>query len=288
LYRLTLIEIDVLRDKDDIPALSDAFTSLVLGTIQSSGKLQNKNMFSRFNRKLWLGSLTTVAAVIAVFLYLPHLPFFSNNVPLFYNSKSSIQEQSSTSPSSASIQSDSASIAGLGNPAGNSNPEGLRNATPETPQQIAQSVPKTDSLNQPLLAEGPTSSMGVKPTAAPNVSRSNNSGIIAADNIKMSLRPVNIPDRLKFVQVNSSGTQTIFNYASSDGKEFLQLTLVPFSEPTSGLKSASISVPPTPLTLSKDIQIADQKMTVIFSGNLPLEDMTNLVNTVQFQSLTSN
>ncbi len=287
IFQLTQLENDILREKDDIPSLSPAFTSLVMSSIQSANSLNIKSSFTRFNRKWWLSGLTTVAAVVALFLYLPQLSLNYSNIAPYYNS--SIQKQPSPLPSDTATQYDDPPITTQVNLSDSPSPTESINTTSGVPPQIAKSVPDSDvNLNQSLIAAGPAFTAETKLNTAPNVSRSINPESIAPNNTTISLRPLNIPDQLQFVQVNNNENKTIFNYASIDAKESLQITLVPYSEPTFGLMSASDSVPQDPLTLSRDIQIADKKMTVTFSGNLPVEEMTRLANTVQFQDTTNN
>ena len=54
IFQLTQLENDILREKDDMPSLSPAFTSLVMSSIQSADSLNIKRGFTRFNRKWWL------------------------------------------------------------------------------------------------------------------------------------------------------------------------------------------------------------------------------------------
>ena len=284
IFQLTQLENDILRKKDDIPGLSPAFTSLVMSSIQSANSLNIKSSFTRFNRKWWLSGLTTVAAVVALFLYLPQLSLNYSNIAPYYNS--SIQKQSP--PSGAATQYDDSPITAQVNLSDSPSPTELIYTTSGAPPQIAKSVPDNDvKLNQSLIAAGPAFTAETNPNTAPKVSRSTISESIAANSVNISLRPLNIPDQLIFVQVNNSGNKTIFNYASIDAKESLQITLAPYSEPTFGLMSASDSGPQDPLTVSRDIQIADKKMTVTFSGSLPVEEMSILANTVQFQEISN-
>jgi len=278
IFQLTQLENDILREKDDIPSLSPAFTSLVMSSIQSANNLNIKSSFTRFNRKWWLSGLTTVAAVVALFLYLPQLSLNYSNIGSY-----SIQKQPSPLPSGPATQYDDSPIIAQVNLSDSLSPTESINTTSGALPHVAKSVPDTDvKLDQSLIAAGPAFTAETKPNTTPNVSRSINAESMVADSVNISLRPLNIPDRLKFVQVNNNENKTIFNYASIDAKETLQITMVPYSEPTFGLMSTSDSVPQDALTVSRDIQIADQKMTITFSGNLPVEEMTILANTVQF------
>jgi len=287
IFQLTQLENDILREKDDIPSLSPAFTSLIMSSIQSANNLNIKSNPARFYRKWWLSGLTTVAAVVALFLYLPQLSLNYSNITPYYNS--SIQKQPSPMPSDATTQNNDSNIIGQVTFSDNPSPTESITTTSGAPSNVAKSIPDNDvKLNQPLIAAGPAFTAETKANTTPNVSRSINSESIAAGNINIALRPLNIPDQLKFIQVNNNENKTIFNYASVDAKQSLQITLAPYNEPTFGLMSASDSVPQFPLTLSRDIQIADKKMTVTFSGNLPVEEMTILANTVQFQDTANN
>jgi len=280
---LTMLENEVLRDKDDIPHLSPAFTSLVMSSLQSPDNNNTKNRFSRFNRKVWLSSMTTVAAVVALFLYLPHPSFFDLNIPLYNNA--SIHEQSSSNPS---IAYDSQTLAGHSNLTDSSKSVDSKDTTPVAPPIIIKTAPVPDNLlNQSLFIATTESSAEIKPTVTLDSSRSIYYDR-ATESSSISLRPQNIPDRLNFVQTNNYENKTVFDYTSIDGKECLQITLVPYIEPTSGSKTEIKPPEQDPLTVTKDIQIADEKITVIFSGNLPMEEMTILADTIQFPDTPSN
>ena len=283
MYQLTIIENDVLRDKADIPALSPAFTSLVMSSLQSDNIPNNKSRFSRFNRKVWLSGLTTVAAVVALFLYLPHQSFIDNNISSYYSA--SIQEPSSASPS---VAYDTLIIAGQSNLSDSDKTAAPKAATPEAPPNVVKNAPLPDNnLNQPMTMSVPEASGDTKQSAAMDLSKSIFYDRVA-ESTNITLRPQNIPDRLKFVQVTNGENKTVFDYASLDGTEYLQLSLVPYSESTLGAKTETDPLPQDPLPLSKDLQIADKKMTVFLSGNLPMAEMNVLANTIQFSDPSSN
>lgn len=284
MYQLTLIESDILREKDDVPQLSPAFTSLVMRSLQANELTNSKGGFSRFNRKIWLSSLTTVAAVIALFLYLPHQSFIKTTI--FYNETASIKEQQSSSPSVAFDI--NPVITGQTTLSDSSKPTEPKDTGSAAPKNSTKSVPEKDNIIiEPIMLAYTDSAAEKIPSATPNVSRSFNQDSIVTDSSNISIHPHNIPERLKFVQESNEGSTTVFNYASLDGTEFLQLTLVPYNDSVVGLKSGIAPVAHDRLIISKDILLADKKMTVTFSGNLSIDEMSSLANTIEFQETSS-
>jgi len=288
MYQLTLIENDILGEKDDIPSLSPEFTSLVMSSLQSDVFAADikKRRYVGFNRKLWFSSMTALAAVLVLAWYLPSLNIIESK--MFHNYSFSTREQAPPSIAYDGLgPADPIKLADKSEPTA---PTEISFADSENTDNSVKSTPINEqSKIQPLVLAGSESPAATKTTAAPNVSRSINSeGMVVADNSNIALRPQNIPDRLKFVQLNNDGNKTIFNYASQDGKEHLQLTLVPNTGSTIGSKTGTDQQPQEPVTLSREIQVTDKKMTVIISGNLPIEEMTTLADSLQFQDTPSD
>lgn len=281
MYQLTQIENDILRELDDLPVLSPDFTSKVMKTLQSSDSLYaGKNSIRgtiisspRSTRGVWLGSLAAVAAVIALCIFLPQQSFIINKFNLFNSSNL----ESSSTP----IGTDQLSY---GDVDGKTDLSGVSQSS--EPQSVAQSAsPNDNTTNKASVTPQVRSDTAIKQTASANVNTENN----AASGLKITLLPSNIPDSLKFVQVNNDmENNTVYNYSSLDGKQSLQLTITPYNKPATELSAANDMTRQRALTISREIQSGDDKIIVVFSGNMSVEELTNLANTIQFQDTTKN
>ncbi|MEA4925788.1 MAG: zf-HC2 domain-containing protein [Syntrophomonadaceae bacterium] len=291
--QLTLMENDILREKEDIPELSPEFTSLVMNSLPSRvHTLKNSGCkFRNLKATLWLGS-TVAAAAILLFLYLPQLNMIES---LFLHSnKSSYQEQNSASTTLTQYD-----LSGLPDQVTAPDMPKSAAADTDTESQITESIKKpaakTDNtnnqpMNQPMILSTAVPSVETNFGSIPNINRSSYADRIVADAAidSSNIRPENIPERLNFVQVSKTDDNTIYNYASLDGKEYLQLTIKPYNETSSEVKTLTASPAQASFSISRDIQIADTKVTVIFTGNLSAEEMNKLADTVKFQEAQTN
>lgn len=285
--QLTLMENDVLRDTDDIPELSPAFTALVIDSIKDgSSTLKSGRRVQRLKGKIWLGG-TVAAAAIILFLCLPQLNVIESR---FLNSDNASQQEqhttSSTSTSAGSGLSGTSDQAAAPDTLKSFNDADTKAQIAETPVKPDKPAVTTEDANAaPMILSETVPTPSTSTGTAPDVYRAGSSDRIAADAaINSDVRPINIPERLKFVQVSSTGDNTIYNYASLDGKEYLQLTVKPYSETTVKTlsKSANVIPPPASLTVSRNIQIGNKMVTVVFSGNLSLEEINKLADSIQF------
>ncbi len=286
--QLTLMENDLLREKEDIPELSPEFISLVMNSLPTrANTLKSRGgKFRHLKATIWLGSTVAAAAILLV-LYLPQLSMIESL--FFHSNKSSYQEQNS-----ASITSTQYDLSGTSDQVAAPDMPKSAAADTDTESQITESTKKpaakTDNTNnQPMILSTALPPAETSFGSVPNINRSSYADRIAADAvIDSNIRPENIPERLKFVQASNTDDNTIYNYASLDGKEYLQLTIKPYNETSSEVKSLTASPAQALYSISRDIQIADTKITVIFTGNLSVEEMDKLADTVKFQAMSNN
>lgn len=280
--QLTLIENEVLREIDDIPNLSPEFTSMVMSSLQtgSIAVRSGGNGFQRIKGKIWLGS-TIAAAAIILFLYIPQLKVIENR--FIHSDKSSQQVQYSATGNGLGSVSDQAAapiIPKLPNDTDN------KHKTAETTIKPDKPAAKTENTTSvPMVAEALPSPQTIMDVVS-NVNRAGSSAKITTEAVVTSdERPTNMPDKFKFVQVSNTGDITIYNYASLDGVEYLQLTIKPYSDTTVNtqvLSDNSTLPQASPVAVYRNIQIGNRKVTVIFFGNLSLQEMNKLADTVQF------
>jgi len=285
-YRLTLIENEVLKDTEDIPSLSPAFTQLVISSLISNKCLYSKpaplvirkDKSYTFFGAAWFRSLAVVAAVIALCLYIPRWPGTDiKNVANNYDSAKQQETQSSAS---------------LNEPirVGQVDPEVISQPT----QQIKSPIYNSDNkiIREPFgegfasrssISSSPTSKVIPPPLQDAEV-------VMFADNTKSNtsvtvVSPQNIPDRFKLLKTDNDGQNKIaYNYTTLDGRDNLDIVVITAKGST--VASDNLEIPPQLDTTSlvRHIEIGNIKITVTFSGTLSTEDLNILADTIQFKA----
>jgi len=304
-YHLTMLENEVLSDVSDIPALPIHFTAQLMEALPSNQGLKpmapllimNKNVSRRAKGTAWLSSLIAMAAVIALCIYWPNLTSMFNQTNVAGNYDNLKQPATlgeipnpgygNPSQSSTPVSDSKASKQEL--PETSTAPladqQSKTNADVNKPVQIAKS-----EINAvpPVQSSVPTGSEVMKRSTTNEVDRSIRFDSQSADLDLQSLVPQNIPARLKLIPEGNHGEKEIvFNYASQDGKETLQLKLVPYAEivTATGPMSNVFAMDSIP-SVSRDIQVGNKKITVSFSGNMPAAELSKLADTITFKEET--
>ncbi len=296
-YQWTRLENEVLRDTSDIPDLPADFTPRIMAAI---GQL-NPGVAPIRSRKLWYSGLLAAAAVIALCLYASQ--FF--NSPKYANvaDNSGIQGDAAVAPYAVALKdagtaenqvayNDSAPVTLLdANPSplatdntitptvsdSSTSPEvlGLR-ATPSVVSTTPAEEPDRVSI---LTDNGPV--VTGKTLAAPNPTDVNGTALESVEPVQA---PVNVPSNLQLRQVDiSASTKTIYEYSSSDDQTRIQITVEPFIEPTAENQALNDARDSGLNALARWILIGDQMKTVTYSGNISMDELNDLANTVQFQ-----
>ena len=106
----------------------------------------------------------------------------------------------------------------------------------------------------------------------------------AVEDIGPVLTPVNIPPNLQLLQVDiSTSSRTVYDYASQDGRTQVQITVDPYIEPEVQLQTLNKASTEGINSLSRWVKLNGDMVTVTYSGNVPVEELTKLANTVRFQ-----
>jgi len=284
-YQLTLIENEVLKNTEDIPKLSPAFTHLVISSLISSNSLYSKpaslvlhkDRYSILGGAVWYRSLALVAAVIALCLYIPQ--WFDTGIKNVANNYDSVKQQESQSSAS------------LNEPirVGQVNPEVISQPTKQIKPPVYNSENKV--IREPL-GESFTSRSSISSSPASEATSSplqDTGTIMFTDNVKSNtsgtaVTPQNIPDRFKLVKTDNDGQNKItYNYTTLDGKENLNIVVI-----TAKVSTIASDYPETVPQLNSNllvrhIEVGHIKITVTFSGDLSTEDLTSLADTIQFK-----
>jgi len=292
-YQLTLVENEILRDTSDIPDLSPAFTTMVMGALNLGGDLngQSQNppkesgITSVYYRKIWLGGgLALAAAVIALCLYIPHLsqldsepsPIDQFDPPTIRKTeqKESTANKSNYKVKSTPTQRDTSRPPSIASAAVSRN-QGEQFTIKD--KNIALGADNRDLASIYMDSSPENDSDLLKSTSIMYA------GNKSSDSINVALSPLNMPQRFKLIQYfNSEDNWNIYDYASLDGKESVHLTVTPYIEPTIVAKTLNISTQENIATLTRDIQVGGQKFTVTYTGDLSTDDLTALADTVRF------
>ncbi|MDD3888783.1 MAG: hypothetical protein PHR65_02555 [Syntrophomonadaceae bacterium] len=318
-YQLTLVENEILRDTSDIPDLSPAFTTMVMGALNLGGDLngQSQNppkesgITSVYYRKIWLGGgLALAAAVIALCLYIPHLSQLDSEIEVAdtYGSVSYeqpvqdviVKQDSEPSPID---QFDPPTIRKTEQKESTANKSNYKvKSTPtqrdtSRPPSIASAAVSRNqgeqfTIKDKNIALGADNRdlasiyMDSSPENDSDLLKSTSimyAGNKSSDSINVALSPLNMPQRFKLIQYfNSEDNWNIYDYASLDGKESVHLTVTPYIEPTIVAKTLNISTQENIATLTRDIQVGGQKFTVTYTGDLSTDDLTALADIVRF------
>lgn len=280
-YRLTLIENEVLCNTNDIPSLSDSFTSVVISSLSSinnqSSKPQpimNRNKGSASSRALWYSCLAVSAAIIALCIYISQWYNLNSKINVANNNSVRLQE--------------SHAIA-LINPISSNKINTQTNSEPTV--QIKSEVPieadssKTDLITDDFISRlsissSHLSSNGKISTSLPNGQAKNPKPGI---NI-LAISPLNIPNSFKLVKTTKAGDKkNIYDYISLDGKKNFQLVVVNSNKHTFVINSLNHTLQLKNSTVIRIVQMQDIKITATFSGNLSTEELTNIANGIQFK-----
>ena len=283
-YMLTLIENEVLRDTGDIPLLAPAFTARVISSIVYADGINSmaqtlvisKSSSPYFKRTLGYSGLAIVAAVIALCLYLPNLKNMGNNINVADNSIKQAQLE---------LQSKVGNSNDYGTQAKNDDTIKLSQVSPPgTLKSKSNSVPiYKDMTVPPSVLSASESPVAMKRSTNPEIGISNCIESAVSDTATLAYSPQNIPARFKLVKLdNTAEKETVYNYVSQDGKENLQLKVAPYREKMLAIgPTSNITTQDSPPSLTRDIQVGDQKITLTISGNIPTEELTQLANTIK-------
>lgn len=313
LYKLTRLENEVLRDTTDIPALSPDFTSRVMGSVGSV----RRGTGLLYNRKFWYSGLAAVAVVV-LFLFMPQLlknPTYVNIAdkgnaapdsvtPLVVstpgngatveqltvaeqitgNQKSAVQQEMAAAPRSGD-ESEAPSTPVYGTPADTSSPPSVLG----TKQYFdADTIPENSVPSQKSTAFQPEQDEILMlraldtPISAPMATR--NGAETVVEDIEPVLTPVNVPPSLQLLQVDiSTSSRTVYDYASQDGLSRVQIAVDPYIEPEVQLQTLDKASTEGINLLSRWVKLNGKMVTVTYSGNVSVEELTNLANTVRFQ-----
>lgn len=313
LYKLTRLENEVLRDTTDIPALSPDFTSRVMGSVGSV----RRGAGLLYNRKFWYSGLAAVA-VVALFLFMPQLlknPAYVNiadkgdaapdsvtplvvSTPgngatveqltvaeqLTENQKSAVQQEMAAAPRSGD-ESEAPSTPVYGAPADTFSPPSVLG----TKQYLdADTIPGDSVPSQKSTAFQPEQDEILMlraldtPISAPMATRNGSATVV--EDIEPVRTPVNVPVQFQLMQVDiSDGSRTVYDYLSQDGMSQLQIIVDPYIEPATQLQNLGSASTEGINNLSRWVLIEDEMVTVTYSGNVSMEVLTNLANTVRFQ-----
>lgn len=303
LYLLIRLENEVLRDTSDIPALSPDFTARVM---ESIGSVRRKpGIF--YNRKVWYSGIAA-AAVVALILFVPQM--LKNPAAVNIADNSGYGNDSAV-PLVISTPTNSGTTEILAEKQGSQNmtasprpgdeagtPSILFDAPTETPSlpsvlgtkqnSYADAIPgggvpsQKSMASQPEPRENFISRAPDTPIAAP-MAASNGSATAVGD-IEPVLTPMNIPPNLQLLQVDiSTSSRTVYDYASQDGLTKVQITVDPYIEPEVQLQTLNKASTEGINALSRWVKLNGDMVTVTYSGNVPLEELTSLANTVRFQ-----
>ncbi len=305
LYQLTRLENEVLRDISDVPALSDDFTARVM---ESIGSVRRKpGIF--YNRKFWYSGMAA-AAVLVLILFVPQLLKNPAAVNVADNSgygNDSVAPSVVSTPANGGTaevladkqgSQDMAASPRPGDEAETPSTSILFDSPAETPSlpsvlgtkqdSAADTIPEDDGPNQKSIAsqsETVERFMLRTPdtvTSAPTATRNGSATVV--EDIEPVLTPVNVPPNLQLLQVDiSTSNRTVFDYASQDGLAKVQITVDPYIEPEVQLQILEKADTEGINALSRWVKLNGDMVTITYSGNIPVEELTNLANTVRFQ-----
>jgi len=306
LYQLTRLENEVLRDTSDIPALSPDFTARVMDSI---GSVHRKpGIF--YNRRFWYSGMAA-AAVLVLILFVPQLLKNPASVNMADNARygnDSVAPPAVSTPANgdttemlAENQDNQQDIAASPRPGDEAEAPGtpsLFDAPAETPSLPSVLGTKQTTDTNTISGEGIPSQKSVAsqsqpveifmlrapdtPISAPVAARNGSAAVV--EDIEPVLTPVNVPPNLQLLQVDiSTSNRTVYDYASQDGLAKVQITVDPYIEPEVQLRILEKADTEGINNLSRWVKLNGEMVTVTYSGNVSVEELTNLANTVRFQ-----
>lgn len=305
LYQLTRLENEVLRDTSDIPALPADFTPRVMSSITAL----HRGPSILHNRKLWYGGLMA-AAVFALFLYAPQMFKPQSAVDLADNS--GLRGNGTSTPSVIStpgntmeadkvaeyadrpLLSPPATGAGKDTSAPIITPsDSTFEAAVPSPEQT---VPAADTapgqtavdpmLATPKALRAPSLTVPPETTVPSPLAASDGSlSTTVVEGFKPVVTPINVPAHLQLTQVDiSDGSRTVYDYASPDGQIRIQITVDPYIAPEVKMQALDQSGSPSSnSSLARWVIVGEEMLTVTYSGNVPLDELTELANSVRFE-----
>ncbi len=300
-YQLTRLENEVLRDTTDIPALPPDFTSRVMGSVAP----MHRGPALLHNRRLWLGGLAAVA-VVALFLYGPQ--FFRNQPAVQLADNTEARGNGTGAPSVVTTPGDSElgqiiakdeattyrfqdepkkDIASLNAVPADVPSSPFALGTNESPLSAASPGEEFSTpmlfLSDQALTPSPTVPLDSVTVARSLMADGNNSAMVV-ENFEPMITPLNVPANLKLTQVDiSASDRTVYDYTSTDGLAQVKITVEPYVEPTAKMRAIDGSKAEGINSLARWVLIGDKMVTVTYSGNVSLEELTNLANSLTFE-----
>jgi hypothetical protein len=301
-YQLTLLENEALRDTVDIPLLSEAFTTRVMGSIVAADSIKSipqplvmsKGSSLNFKRTTWYTRLAIVAAVITLCLYIPD--FNESGIYVADNSFKQPQLELQSNPinnkdaKTQALNEDNLKMRAVGPPL-NTGSIDTSQVSPNTFNSQPKSVPVNNDVNlAPSVLSGPFSPELMQRSTNPEAGRSIRTEIQINDTSSLSFSPQNVPTRFQLTQLeNNAEKEAIYNYVSQDGTENFQLKVALYREKMTAIMTTSnITIKDSPPSLTRDIQVGEHIITLTISGNIPTEGLTQLVNTIELKDDTIN
>lgn len=304
-YQLTILENEALSDTKDIPPLSAAFTALVINSIASANivdpqppqyLVMSKRSSPGFKKSSWYKGLAMLAAVITLCLYLPNYKQPVNNSINTVADNANKQEQIVNKPIDINLKGTTAldkndntfKISQVDpKPAAIMNQKELSIRILEDGSKSA-SVTKNTPADSPVLS-APESTEIPNRTTAIGVGRSIRGETQVSDAPIQSFSLQNVPTRFKLKTLdNTIAQEPVYNYVSIDGKETFQLRVTPSNLKIMATKAISNTAYQDSNPLTKDIEVAGQVMTLTISGNIPTEELTQMINTIELKDDSSN
>ena len=307
LYQLTRLENEVLRDASDVPTLDPDFTARVMASIGSAG--QKPGLF--YNRRFRYGGMAAAAALVLLILFVPQ--WLKNPTAVNVADNSGYGNDSGapaivSAPANGAAtemladkqpnQQDMAAAPRPGDEAETPSTSILFDAPAETPSLPSVLGTKQTSAADPFPGGDVPSQKSIASQPEPRenfVSRTpdtpisalmaaSNGPAAAVEDIGPVLTPVNIPPNLQLLQVDiSTSSRTVYDYASQDGRTQVQITVDPYIEPEVQLQTLDKASTEGINSLSRWVKLNGDMVTVTYSGNVPVEELTKLANTVRFQ-----
>jgi hypothetical protein len=303
-YQLTLLENEALRDVGDIPLLSEAFTTRVMSSIAAADSkktipqplVMSKGSSLNLKPTSWYTRLAIAAAVITLCLYIPNYNQSGNNLNVADNSSKQphLELQSNTinvkDAGTQALNKDRLKVSAV-DPSLNTGSIDTSQVSPNTFNSQPKAVPVNNDVNlAPSVLSAPVAPEQMQRSTNPEAGRSTRTESQINDTLSLSFSPQNIPTRFQLTQLeNNSEKESIYNYVSQDGTENFQLKVAPYREKMTAIMTTSnITIKDGPPSLTRDIQVGEHIITLTISGNIPTEELTQLVNTIELKDDTIN
>ena len=278
-YGLTKAETEALKETADIPALVADFNAMVMKSLeaalavsdQADAQPSKKKSAAPVPSRPWYFALVAAAAVLALSLYLPQL--FNAGSPVKIAETDNLGSKTEL-PLTVAVTPNPANTGQVVIDPPTARPRATTPSVNSTVSKPVATLPAGDkqpgTTAQPnVVPESLDTAPAALQIAAPVAEESSRT---LADS--PSFIPKNLPDRFRLVATDVlNGNETVFNYSSRDEQERLQISVVSYRANTG-----------ENLPLTRNVKVGDQTITVRFSGNLPVEELKLLANTVQFEA----